>query len=206
MTRRSAHISNRERLLDAFFGVDEITIDMVTSLGEAVKLKRLVFERGHAASALLYDPVRDSVVLISEMRPGILSAAEDDPFSLSIVAGMRDGGDDNLRTVKREALEESGITIGKFFEIHPGAYVSPGGTSEKIGIYCGLVDSSQAKTHAGLAEEGEDIITHVVPYKKFMSMIDNHEITDLKTVLAGYWLRQNRAWLRKMTPQLEVQS
>lgn len=206
MSKRNAHITHRERLLDAFFKVDEITVNMISSQGEPMEVKRLVFERGHAASALLYDPVRDFVVLISEMRPGILSAGDPNPYSLSIVAGMCDGGDDNLKTIKRETLEESGIVIGRIFEIHPGAYVSPGGTSERIGIYCGLVDSSHAKPFAGLAAEGEDIQTHVISYAAFMAMIDNFEINDLKTVAAGYWLRGNHSRLRKLSanPQQEL--
>ena len=38
------------------------------------KINREVFERGHAASALLYDPERDEIVLIEQFRVGAYAA------------------------------------------------------------------------------------------------------------------------------------
>lgn len=195
MSKRTAQIANRQRLLDSFFKVDGLTIEMTNHDGAPMELKRLVFERGHAAAVLPYDPANDSVVLISEMRPGILSAG-DDPFSLSIVAGMIDPGENGLQTVFREAVEESGLKIGKAYLIHPGLYVSPGGTSEKIALYCGIVDSTQVKEFAGKPEEGEDIQTHVMPFGEFIRRIDAHEINDMKTVVTGYWLQRDTEGLR----------
>jgi hypothetical protein len=40
--------------------------------------------------------------------------------------------------------------------------VSPGGSTERIEVFVGEVDASQAKGIHGLAEEGEDIRVHVV--------------------------------------------
>src|SRR3546814_17727875 len=37
------------------------------------EMAREIFERGHAAAVLLYDPARDAVVLIEQFRPGARS-------------------------------------------------------------------------------------------------------------------------------------
>lgn len=47
--------------------------------GEVV---REVFERGHAAAVLPYDPVRDEVVLIEQFRAGAYAAHSENPWLL----------------------------------------------------------------------------------------------------------------------------
>ena len=56
--------------------------------------------------------------------------------------------------VRREAVEEAGIEVGRCE--HAISYlVSPGGSTERIEVFVGEVDSSQAKGIHGLAEEGK---------------------------------------------------
>ncbi|MEQ8695449.1 MAG: NUDIX domain-containing protein, partial [Bauldia litoralis] len=68
---------------------------------------REVFERGHAAAVLPYDPVRDEVVLIEQFRPGPLAAGEASPWLIEIVAGIIDPGETPEEVVRREADEEA---------------------------------------------------------------------------------------------------
>jgi ADP-ribose pyrophosphatase len=51
------------------------------------ELVREVFERGHAAAVLPYDPVLDQVVLIEQFRIGALQTPGD-PWLVEIVAGI----------------------------------------------------------------------------------------------------------------------
>ncbi len=74
--------------------------------------------------------------------------------------------------------------------IHSGAYVSSGGTSEKISLVYGTVDTSQAGGVHGNAEENEDILTLVLPAKVFIDRVRRGDITDLKTLVAGYWFAE----------------
>ncbi|SPW32349.1 ADP-ribose pyrophosphatase [Edwardsiella tarda] len=77
--------------------------------GEVV---REVFERGHAAVLLPYDPRRDEVVLIEQLRiPAYDSSAT--PWLLEMVAGMIEPGESVEQVARREALEEAGITVGR---------------------------------------------------------------------------------------------
>ena len=51
------------------------------------ELTRELFERGHAAAVLPYDPILDAVVLVEQFRIGALEAPGD-PWLLEIVAGV----------------------------------------------------------------------------------------------------------------------
>src|SRR3546814_8313561 len=72
------------------------------------EISREVFERGHAAAALPYDPVRDEVVLIEQFRTGALAAGRG-PWLTEVVAGMIEEGETPEAVVGREMREEAGI-------------------------------------------------------------------------------------------------
>ena len=55
--------------------------------GQSAILRREVFERGHAAAVLPYDPLRDEVVLIRQFRAGAYVAGRH-PWTWEIVAGI----------------------------------------------------------------------------------------------------------------------
>jgi ADP-ribose pyrophosphatase len=77
--------------------------------------------------------------------------------------------------------------------IHSGAYVSSGGTSEKISLVYGTVDTGTAGGVHGNAAEHEDILTVVLPAKVFVERVRTGGITDLKTLVAGYWFAERHA-------------
>lgn len=151
-----------------------------------------VMERGNAVAVLGYDPVRDEVVLANEFRPGVLLAGEH-PFTDNLVAGGIAEGETILDAAVREIKEETGLDLRDPVIVHPGAFVSSGGTSEKITIVCGTVDASLAKGTRGNPDENEDILSVVLSAEEFIRRVRNAEITDLKTLVAGYWLAEWRA-------------
>ncbi|MEK6596357.1 MAG: NUDIX domain-containing protein, partial [Pseudomonadota bacterium] len=73
-------------------------------------LVRELFERGHAAAILPYDPIRDEVILIEQFRVGAL-AAPGGPWLLEIVAGVIEGNETTEEVVKRESMEEADCVI-----------------------------------------------------------------------------------------------
>ncbi len=151
-----------------------------------------VMERGNSVAVLGYDPVRDEVVLANEFRPGALIAG-DAPFTDNLVAGSIGQGESLLEAAVREMKEETGLDLSEPMVIHPGAFASSGGSSEKIAIVAGKVDASQAKGTHGNPNESEDILSVVLPAEEFIRRVRNSEITDLKTLVAGYWLAERRA-------------
>jgi ADP-ribose pyrophosphatase len=151
-----------------------------------------MMERGNAVAVLGHDPSRDEVVLGNEFRPGVIVAG-DYPYRDNLVAGAIESHETALEAAVREMQEEAGLVLSNPVLIHSGAYVSSGGTSEKISIVYGTVDTAHAGGVHGNAAENEDILTIVLPAKVFIDRVRSGEINDLKTLVAGYWFAEHRA-------------
>lgn len=193
--RLSATIRSRTRLADGFVKVDRYEFEVDAHGGGRYVVEREVMERGHSVGVLGYDPVRDEVVLVNEFRPGRLVAG-DEPFSDNVVAGGIGEGESPLEAAAREMQEEAGLALRDPVLVHPGAYVSSGGTSEKIAIVVGFVDTRAAGGVHGAEEESEDLLTVVLSAEEFLRRLADAQITDLKTMIAAYWLKENRSQLR----------
>lgn len=155
-----------------------------------------VFERGHAAAVLLYDPARDAVVLIEQFRIGAY-AAKLEPWLIETVAGIIEPGEQTDEVVRREALEEAGCGITDLLPI--GTYLmTPGGSSETIAFFCGRVDSSGAGGIHGLAHEGEDIRVVVMTSDEALARLEAGEIINANAVLPLQWLALNRDRLKQL--------
>jgi len=179
---------------NGFLKVNRYEIEAERHEGGTDTYERLVMERGHAVAILAYDPRRDEVVLVNEMRPGILIAGEY-PYTDTLAAGGIAQGETPVETAVREAQEEMGLELKDAREIQSG-YVSSGGTSEKIHIVAGIVDTSKAGGIHGCADEHENIKSRIVSADKFIEEVRTGVNKDLKTIIAGYWLAENRAELR----------
>lgn len=156
---------------------------------------REVFERGHAAVLLPYDPVRDEVVVIEQLRmPAIETSAS--PWLLEMVAGMIEEGETVEDVARREAQEEAGIVVGR---CKPAlSYLaSPGGTSERLSIMVGEVDATTAKGIHGLKTENEDIRVHVVSREQSYRWVEDGTIDNAASVIALQWLALHHESLRK---------
>ena len=154
-----------------------------------------LFERGHAAAVLLYDPERDAVVLIEQFRVGAYAAGRE-PWLIEIVAGIIEDGEDAAQVVRREAVEEAGCEI---LDLVPIGTVlpTPGGSSETLAFYCGRVDSRGAGGIHGLDHEGEDIRVLVLPAAKALSRVMAAECSNANAVIALQWLALNKDELRR---------
>jgi ADP-ribose pyrophosphatase len=199
--RLNARVRSVERIADGFLKVNRYEFETDKHAGGSQVIVREVMERGDAVGVLAYDPVRDEVVLVSEFRPGCFLAGED-AFRPNVVAGGIGEGETPIDAAVREMQEEAGLELRDPVIVHPGAYVSSGGTSERIAIVVGSVDASRAGGVHGSAAEAEDLLTVVLPALEFIASVRRGEIADLKTMVAGYWLAENRERLRAtVTPR-----
>src|SRR4051812_38747362 len=194
--RLHANVEQRSVLHDGFLTLSRYVFRVETHAGEYRELTWEVMERGHAVAVLGFDPVLDRVVLISEFRPGVLLAG-DYPFTDNLVAGGMEDNESAQDAAVREMQEETGLQLREARVIHPGAYVSSGGTSEKITLVFGFVDTATAGGVHGNAEESEDILTVVLPAPEFITRVRAGQITDLKTLVAGYWFAENYRSLKE---------
>lgn len=158
--------------------------------GLSGELTRELFERGHAVAVLPYDPQRDMVVLLEQFRIGAL-AMPGGPWLVEIVAGMIEPGEDVEAVARREAMEEAGAELGCLHFICD-YLVSPGGTSERISLYCAEVDSRGLGGIHGLAEEHEDIRVEVVSFDTAWQLLQQGEINSASPIIALQWLARER--------------
>ena len=190
-----AVIHSRTPLHEGFLRLCRYEVDVEQFGGGVRRTSWEMMERGNAVAVLGHDPGRDVVVLVNEFRPGLIVAG-DYPYRDNLVAGSIEDNETALQAAVREMQEEAGLVLSNPVLIHPGAYVSPGGTSEKISIVYGTVDSSHAGGVHGNATENEDILTIVLPAKVFIDRVRSGEINDLKTLVAGYWFAEHQAALK----------
>ncbi|MEM7171794.1 MAG: NUDIX domain-containing protein [Pseudomonadota bacterium] len=168
--------------------------------GWTALLEREIFERGHAAAVLPYDPVADKVVLIEQFRLGARAAGQA-PWLMEIVAGIIEEGESPEDLVRRESVEEAGVELHDVESI--GHYlVSPGGSSEMLYLYCGRVDSRGLGGIHGLEAEGEDIRVEVLPFEQAVQLYSPCETAgkgalNMTAAFAMQWLQINRARLRR---------
>lgn len=194
-SKLTATIVSSTRLSAGFIKLDRVEFDTAMHTGGRQRVTREITDRGHAVGVLGYDPDRDEVVLINEFRPGCLVAG-DPAYTDNVVAGGMSADESPLEAAVREMLEETGLELHDPVLAHPGAYVSSGGSTEKMAIVVGFVDTNGAGGVHGNAEESEDILTVVVPWPEFMQRVRDAQITDLKTLVAAYWLAEHRDRLR----------
>lgn len=163
--------------------------------GRSPDLVREVFERGHIGAVLPFDPVRDSVLLIEQFRPGAYAAGWQ-PWLLECVAGIIEQGETPEEVVRREALEEAGCVV---LDLIPVARFlsSPGASSETVQVYCGRVDSEGVSGVHGLPEEGEDILVSVVSADAAFQMVKEGRILNAKTLIALQWLELHHREVRR---------
>jgi len=187
-----AMIRSRTPLHEGFLRVYRYEFEVEKHQGGSRRISWEVMERGNAVAVLGHDPRRDEIVLANEFRPGAIVAGEY-PYRDNLVAGVIEGGETTLGAAVREMQEETGLILNDPVLIHPGAYVSSGGTSEKISLVYGTVDTSKAAGVHGNAAEDEDILTVVVPARVFVERVRSGDINDLKTLVAGYWFAERHA-------------
>jgi len=158
------------------------------------EISREIFERGHAAAVLLYDPERDAVVLIEQFRTGAYAAGLE-PWLIETVAGIIEPGEEAAEVVRREAMEEAGCEVGTLESI--GRFIlSPGGSSETIELFCGRVASANAGGLHGVDHEDEDIRPLVLSTDEALARLADGGILNAATVIALQWLALNRDRLR----------
>ena len=195
-TKKDVEIIAREPLYRGFFSLELYRFRHRLFNGEmSGEVRREIFERGHAAVLLPYDPKRDDVVLIEQIRIAAFDTSET-PWLLEMIAGMIEEGESIEQVARREAQEEAGLQVGRAKPVL-SYLASPGGTSERLSIMVGEVDSSLAGGIHGLAEELEDIRVHVVSRQQAYQWVEDGHIDNAASVIALQWLQLHHEKLKE---------
>lgn len=185
----------RETVYQGFFRLENYTLKHTLFNGGWSKpITRELFRRGNCVAVLLYDPVRDEVVLIEQFRVGAVLQPQR-AWLLEIVAGAIEDGETAVEVAYREAVEEAGCEIQQLIEIQQ-FYTTPGGCSERITLFCGRVDSTSVGGIHGLDEEDEDIRVSAVKFERVFQMLEEGLIESGIPIIAIQWLYIHRDRLR----------
>ena len=189
-------VVSKDSVYQGYFRVDRYMLKHRTFAGGwTPPVGREVFERGHAVSVLLYDPVRDEVALIEQFRVGALAAGWQ-PWLIEVVAGIIDEGESTDDVARRETREEAGCEVLDLVKI-ADIILSPGAVSETLRMYCARVDSSGLGGLHGLAHESEDIRVFTLPTDEAVRMVKDGRINNGAAVISLLWLAGERENLRK---------
>jgi nudix-type nucleoside diphosphatase (YffH/AdpP family) len=168
-------LSNEHYVLKA------VTFDYRRSNGEWQTLHREVFDRGHAAALLPYNPSSRTVVLVRQFRlPAYLSGHDD--LLVEAAAGMLDDETPEKR-IRAEAEEETGYRLHHVHKVFE-AFMSPGAVTEKLHFFVAEYDPSmRIGDGGGIAGEGEDIEVLELSIDEALAMIADGRIADAKTIM-----------------------
>ncbi|MGY3437032.1 MULTISPECIES: NUDIX domain-containing protein [unclassified Marinovum] len=160
-------------------------------------ISREAFQAFDAALVLPYDPVNDQVMLVEQLRFGPIWRHDPVPFVLEPIAGLVDAGEAPADCARREAVEEAGLELGDL-RLMTRIYASPGYSSEFFHCYLGLCDlGGETGGLAGLAQESEDIRSHVISFNHAMELVDSGEVNAGPLTLMLLWLARHREELRR---------
>ncbi len=190
--KKDVKILNKDTVYNGFFRMEKQRLQHTLFAGGwSDEITRELFVRGNCVAVVLYDVKRDEVVLIEQFRVGAVENPINTPWLIEIVAGAMEEGETAEDVARRESLEEAGCEILDLIRIN-SFYLSPGGASEQITLFCGLVNSENAGGIHGLAEEHEDILVRAVPFSEAYQMVERNEIDSAIPVIALQWLALNR--------------
>jgi len=198
MTNRVS-ISQQRTVYDGYVKIEEYHVrHHLFAGGQSHEIRRELVERGEAVAVLAIDPEREKLVMIEQFRIGAMAAGAD-PWSLEIIAGIIEPGESIEAVARRETLEETGCRIGPLYFITD--YLStPGVSSERIHLYCGVTDTRQVGGLHGLASEGEDIRVFTVDFNEITQILNNPRAKNSLTLIALQWLLLNRDKLCHLFP------
>ena len=193
----------RDRVFDGYLKINRWRLrHRLFAGGWSDVMTREYLERGHAVAVLPYDPLRDEVVLIEQFRIGAAASASSpnwpsppSPWLIEVVAGLVEDGEDPRDVAGREALEESGRQLLDLIPITT-YLVSPGCSSETIGLFLGRVDSEGAGGIHGLDHEHEDIRVFALSAEEAFALVADGKVTNGPSLITLMWLQINREAVR----------
>lgn len=198
-SQQDIEILGEQTLYEGFFTLKRIQFKhKLFAGGQSGVVTRELLIKGAASAVIAYDPKEDSVILVEQVRIGAAYHPESNrsPWLLELIAGMVEKGEKPEDVALRESQEEAGIQVKNLTHCL-SVWDSPGGIVERIHLFAGEVDSSQAKGIHGLAEENEDIRVQVVKREQAYQWMCEGKIDNGIAVIGLQWLQLNYAQLQQ---------
>lgn len=176
-----------ETLSDEWGTLTRVTLDYRRDDGTVQRLSRENYDHGNAASIILFNPEKRTVLLVRQFRYPVL-ANGDAAFLLEACAGLLDG-DDPETCARREAVEETGHEPRDIVHVSD-VYMSPGSVQEKVSLFVGHYgEDTYRHIGGGLEEEGEELEVVEMDIDDALAACRDGRIIDGKTVILLQHLR-----------------
>lgn len=175
-------IQKEETLSDKKYSLKKYAFTRQKKDGSEQHKESEVFDPGNAATVLLYNKEKGTVILTSQFRLPSYLNQNPGGMLLETCAGKMEGESPEA-CIRREAEEETGYKIGelkKLFQL----YMSPGSVTELLHFFTAPVDeNSRVSAGGGLEDEQEEIEVVELPFQQALAMIEKGEIQDAKTII-----------------------
>lgn len=182
------HVIKDKILSENYFVLRNMTYELTRRDGSVVRHKREVYDRGNGATVLLYNPGKQSVVLVRQFRVATWFNGNPDGMLIETCAGLLDNDAPEV-CIRKEAIEETGYQVGearKVFEL----YMSPGGVTELIHFFIAEYSEAQRANRGGGVDD-EDIEVLELPFVRALEMVASGEIQDGKAVILLQYLQNS---------------
>ena len=183
-------VRSKRRVFDGYFKLDEVTVSHRQFDGTMSADKQLlIFERGDAVAALIFNRDSGEVVLVEQFRAPTLEKGRNDGWMIEAPAGMIRGDESPEQAVIREVFEETGYRIEDPEHIAT-FFSSPGGTSERIFLFYAVVeDADRTGPGVGNREDGEDIRVVTMTVEDLFDRLRKAAVEDPKLIIAAHHLK-----------------
>lgn len=167
------------------------TLSKVTLSDGTHSFSREVGDHGNAVAVLPYDHDRRVALLVQLPRTPVLMAGESNHL-LEAPAGLIDEGEDRETCARREAQEETGVSLGGL-ELVSTIWSCVGVLTERITLFLASYSAAdRTGSGGGLAEEHENITVVEMPLADLARLADSGDLTDMKTFALLQTLRLRR--------------
>lgn len=168
-------------LSDNWYILKKATFSYRRKDGTWQRQSREVYDRGHGATILLYDPARRTVILTRQFRFPMFHDGYEG-LLIEAPAGLLDNAAPEDR-IRAETEEETGYRVRDVTKIFE-SYMSPGSVTEKLHFFTGAYSpADKIGDGGGQEEEGEDIDVLEVSFEDALAMMARGEILDAKTIM-----------------------
>jgi GDP-mannose pyrophosphatase NudK len=150
--------------------------------GSIQRQTRVSFDRGNGATALLYNPAKQTVVLTRQFRLPTYLNGNSTGMLIETCAGTLEN-EAPREAMLREIEEETGYRINQLEKIFE-AYMSPGSVTEILHFYIAYyTEQDRVSSGGGIESEHENIEVLEMTLTEAMNLINTGEIRDGKTIM-----------------------
>jgi len=187
-------IIKEDILSDNYFQLKKLTYEQRRQDGGWQRQTREVYANASGVAVLLYDPVRRTVLLTRQFRPGARLAGHDG-FLVEVPAGILDEASPEER-IRAELIEETGFEARRLRKLMT-LFASPGSLTEQVHYFLGEYGKADKKEEGGgEQDEGEDIEVLEMDFDQALRQVRDGGIRDAKTVILLQALREELRGLR----------